>query len=229
MSDPKSIGDILKNLLASPRPAKVLDAAINPEYPPIHLELLKPDHEVLFYDIVNDAEVRKYFQEFNDDKETILSKLHEVNDFPEVQEYWAIMEGSDMAGYMALKRSIPLHDILFSQPQRDVDDPDFLSFLDLTEEELRNARWKEREEKLMIAPYCLDLVVHRDFRRKRIASRAFELVLLKAENRGIREIYLEIHRDNDKSNNWVTGSLGAELIRSTDNLFYPAHVYRFRF
>src|SRR5690606_10708215 len=120
--------------------------------------------------------------------------------------------------------SISVFDFLNPAPPINYDDPDFSLDLelDLSLEETRKRNKDEYDRKMLLAPYAIDIIIHKDFRAKGVAHEAFLMVCKKALLDGITKIYLEIHKDNKPSLGWAQNKLGAILVGSPDNYFYPS-------
>lgn len=187
----------------------------------------KEDGEDLFH-VVDDGEVRSYFADFNCTKEEILEGIETLNNNPTNHSHWLLKSDVGTVGYISLKKSISVFDFLNPAPPINYDDPDFSLDLelDLSLEETRKRNKDEYDRKMLLAPYAIDIIIHKDFRAKGVAHEAFLMVCKKALLDGITEIYLEIHKDNKPSLSWAQNKLGAILVGSPDNYFYPSDIFK---
>jgi len=193
---------------------------------PLRLIALEMAHAEAFYDLVNDDEVRSFFEHFCNTKEDILARMPDKATEPDNQEYWLIAEGDAIVAYATIKKNTTIYDALHPEPELDVDDPEFLAAFDRTQEQQQSFDIAKEAEKKRLAPFAVDIIVHRGYRKRGIALRAFELLAELAKARGVDEVYLEVHRDNEASGKMVQ-KLRSELVATNDRFYYPSSIYRY--
>ncbi len=199
---------------------------MNPDFSnisrPLRLIALDIVYANVFYDLVNDPEVRLFFEHFRNTKEAILERMPDKASDINNQEYWLVAEDDTIVAYATIKKNVLIYKALHPQPQIDVNHPDFFASFDLTEEE---DRAKQIEEKTL-APYAIDIIVHRNHRRKGIAVRTFFLLVEVVRKRGANEVFLEVHKDNEPSRKLLE-KLNCEMVFVNERLYYPSYIYRF--
>jgi len=195
---------------------------------PLEIKLidLTPAHTSEFLDLLNDDDVRKYFQDFDRAPAEIAERIQDGNNENDTRQQWLIEADGRIVGYITLKKSAQVFDVLNPVPELDVDDPNYFDELELRPEEQRSLNQKKGAEKLSLAPFSIDVIIHRDYRQLRIASRAFRIIADRLHAKEIDSIFLEVHQENGSSMNWVTG-LGARWVTSVDDPFYPRHIFRY--
>jgi GNAT superfamily N-acetyltransferase len=153
---------------------------------PLRLVALENAYADAFYDLVNDAEVRLFFEHFCGTKEDILARMPDKASSPNNQEYWLVAEGDTIVAYTTIKKNTTIYKALYPELELDIDDPEFLAIFDRTPEDQEAIEIAKESEKKKLAPYAVDIIVHRDHRRRGIALRTFELLAEVAKARGVK-------------------------------------------
>ncbi|RZJ84950.1 MAG: GNAT family N-acetyltransferase [Chryseobacterium sp.] len=166
-----------------------------------------------FYDLVNDDDVKKYFDSFNGDREEILSKLININENPSKQYYWGIFNQEGfLFGFISLKATPSL----LPPKEQDLD-----TLMNMTDDD----KEEQNAYRLSIAPFSVDFVTHRNFRKCGIARQAIQFIKSYAGEPGLKHLYFEIHLDNQPSHGLMR-KINAVEVNASDSLFYPSKSYR---
>lgn len=181
----------------------------------------QPEDLPAFLAMVSDTGIKAYFEEFNQEEEFISYKFNGINeDVPYVQ-YWGIFLPDGMlAGFISLKKSGVIQRTLQQlsvPPETDNDHFEILS-----DNQIKQRKWRETIK----APYCADLAIHPDHRRKGIARTALTWLNDYAASVGQKEICLEVQEGNTASAQLIAGTAAELVIPAARH--YGHDVYKFQ-
>lgn len=166
-----------------------------------------------FYDLVNDDVVKKYFDSFNGEREEILSRVININENPSKQYYWGIFnQVGFLIGFISLKATPSL----LLPIEQDLD-----TLMNMTDEDKK----KQNAYRLSIAPFSVDFVIHRNFRKCGVARQAIQFIKNYAGEAGLKHLYFEVHQENQPSHELML-KINAVEVDASDSLYYPSKTYR---
>ncbi|MEJ5995235.1 GNAT family N-acetyltransferase [Pedobacter sp. Du54] len=175
----------------------------------MHLEYLNLEHKEQFLDLINDEDIKYYISAFNDEEETIIEKLRDINQDKSVGTAYAIIDNGKLVGYLSSKRSVHLYHKIYSHVEILHEEP--------------------YAELLQKSPFIIDIAIHREFRERGLAKAAIALILEKHRSLGnVEAVYFEINTKNAQSIKLVKG-LGGEWIYDYDYFEDFVSIYEFRF
>jgi RimJ/RimL family protein N-acetyltransferase len=165
-----------------------------PPLPEIILRHFKESNAEEFYDMVNDASIKEFIEELDAPKDQVLCKFNGLNDNIYYHQYWGIFKpDGTLVGFISLKKNKSIYKALAAKdlaPTQSVDD-----FELPTEEEVKDREWRAKVN----APYAIDVVIHRNYRKFGFAQAAIRKIIAYASAAGVKRLYFEINAYNEKS------------------------------